>query len=836
MKNIITITIAVFAFAYTTYAQIGSIDLTFNPTDVGYGDGLGANNTVWTTSIQSDGKIIIGGNFTSYNRITRNSIARLNANGILDTSFNPGTGANSIVYTTSIQSDGKIIIGGDFTSYNGAIRNYIARLNTDGTLDSSFNPGTGADSSVRTTSIQSDGKIIIAGSFASYNGASRNGLARLNVDGTIDNSFNPGTGANNTVNTTSIQSDGKIIIGGEFTSYNGTGRNGIARLNVDGTIDTSFNPGTGANNTVNTTSIQSDGKIIIGGGFTSYNGVAINRIARLNTNGTLDGTFNPGTGTNNTVLTTSIRSNGKIIIGGAFSTYNGMAQRNRIASLNTDGTYDNTFNSTITNLVGGNIVYTTSIQSNGRLIIGGNFGKNIARLNTNGTDDDSLESTTGVDYVGGNTNSPKVYTTSIQSDGKIIIGGEFNRYNGILISGIARLNTDGTLDTTFNPGTGPNNTVYATSIQSDGKIIIGGSFNSYNGTARSRIARLNVNGTLDTSFNPGTGANSTVYSTSIQGDGTIIIGGDFTSYNGTVRNRIARLNTDGTNSSFNSGTGANSTVHTTSIQSDGTIIIGGRFASYNGTTRRGIARLNANGTLNNSFSPGFGPNLNTVVQTTSIQSDGKIIVGGYFTSSNGTASYIARLNVDGTLDTSFTPGTGADNDVNTTSIQSDGTIIIGGKFTSYNGTTRKGIARLNANGTLNNSFSPGFGLYPVISTISVQSDGKIIVGGDFTSYNGTGRNSIARINGAVALSNPVFEKNAMVIYPNPTNSKVFFDNSNYNFKEVAVYNYLGQEIAKNSFSNSINNEEVDMSGLDTGIYILKFNNGKTNQSVKIVKQ
>ena len=135
MKKIFTTTIALLAFI--TYAQPGTIDLTFNPTDVGFGSGFGTNNVVLTTSIQSDGKIIIGGWFTSYNGIARNRIARLNTDGTLDATFNPGTGANSAVYTTSIQSDGKIIIGGNFTSYNGTGRNRIARINGNNVLNTS---------------------------------------------------------------------------------------------------------------------------------------------------------------------------------------------------------------------------------------------------------------------------------------------------------------------------------------------------------------------------------------------------------------------------------------------------------------------------------------------------------------------------------------------------------------------------------------------------------------------------------------------------------------------------------------------------------------------------
>jgi len=150
--------------------------------------------------------------------------------GTLDTSFDPGTGPNAFVYSTAIQTDGKILIGGIFASYNGTARSCIARVNSDGSLDTSFDPGTGADISTEVFAIQNDGKIIIGGNFTSYNGSARNYIARLNADGTLDTTFDPGTGADVFVHTTTIQSDGKLIIGGEFTDYNGNAINRVARL------------------------------------------------------------------------------------------------------------------------------------------------------------------------------------------------------------------------------------------------------------------------------------------------------------------------------------------------------------------------------------------------------------------------------------------------------------------------------------------------------------------------------------------------------------------------------------------------------------------------------
>lgn len=436
----------------------------------------------------------------------------------------------------------------------------------------------------------------------------------------------------------------------------------------------------------------------------------------------------------------------------------------------------------------------------------------------------------------GPNNLGKISTTSIQSDGKIIIGGSFISYNGTIIkNSIARLNTDGTLDTTFDTTIGFNfgnvtpPYVSTTAIQSNGKIIIGGSFDHYATTYSPRIARLNSNGTPDTTFNVGDGANGAVKSISIQSDGKIIIAGDFTSYNGIARNRIARLNTNGTlDTSFNVGNGANNTVSTTVIQNNGKIVIGGKFSSYNGIAKWQIARLNTNGTLDTTFNTFSNIGVPYGINSLAIQSDGKIIAVGNIPlySTNTTTSSIVRFNIDGTLDNTFNNYLGVVQpfDIYTTSIQSDGKIIIGGTFFTINGISRNRIARMNTDGTLDTSFNPGTGLGTesnnYISTISIQSDGKIIIGGDFTAYNGIGRKSIARINGDNTLSTNLFNKNTLVIYPNPSNGIYTLQTNEINdTKSISIYTLLGQKIYDAVISS--NETTIDISNQPKGVYLYK---------------
>ncbi len=371
-----------------SFSQVGNNDPTFNTIDTGNGGVYGFNNNVYVVATQSDGKIVVGGNFTSFNGTARTRIARLNADGTLDPSFVPTTGADDKVWAIAIQSDGKIIIGGQFTSYNGTGRKYIARLKSDGAIDPSFDPGTGFDAPILLNSIvvQSSGKIIVGGSFLTYNGTTRLRLTRLTSVGGIDVSFDVGSGFNNDIYTVAIQNDGKVLVGGSFTTYRGTTRNRIARLDSLGAIDATFDPGTGFNTgAVYKIAVQSDGKIIAVGSFFSYQGNASSRIVRINSDASYDGTFAIGTGLNNITYETFVFNN-KVIAAGGFTSFNGTTKGN-IARLKSTGGIDASFG---TGTGSASVIYSSAIQTSStgkKIIIGGGFtsfdgvGRNrIARL------------------------------------------------------------------------------------------------------------------------------------------------------------------------------------------------------------------------------------------------------------------------------------------------------------------------------------------------------------------------------------------------------------------------------------------------------------------------
>jgi uncharacterized delta-60 repeat protein len=166
-----------------------------------------------------------------YNGSSRRGIARVNTNGSLDTLFNPGSvSVDNEILTLALQPDNKVIIGGDFTTFNTISRTHIARLNTNGTLDTTFNPGSGADAPVMAVAVQPNGKILMGGSFGTVNSFSRSRIARLLANGTVDTNFNPGTGVDNAVEALALQTDGKVVLGGLFTNFNGHATTNLARV------------------------------------------------------------------------------------------------------------------------------------------------------------------------------------------------------------------------------------------------------------------------------------------------------------------------------------------------------------------------------------------------------------------------------------------------------------------------------------------------------------------------------------------------------------------------------------------------------------------------------
>lgn len=436
-----------------------------------------------------------------------------------------------------------------------------------------------------------------------------------------------------------------------------------------------------------------------------------------------------------------------------------------------------------------------------------------------------------------------VIAIALQSDGKILVGGSFTSYNGVNANRIIRLNANGTIDNTFNFGTGFNSSVSDILVLPDGKIIVVGYFSTYKGLTKNKILKLNSDGSIDNSFSSiGSSTAIGIRTVGIQSDNKILISRIFTTSGGSViNNDIVRLNTNGSiDNTFDTGSGfTNGSVETFKIASDGKIYVVGDFLIYKGVTlsMKRIIRLNSDGTRDTTFS--FGTGYSGRVSDIALQTDGKIVAGGdFFSYSNSVNTYkVNRIESNGNDDAFGLNGfpfnnSTTNNFVRSLAIQNDGKVIVGGQFTQYNNIPNINIVRLNndSTGSRDNTFLTGNGFNSDVKKIVIQPDGKILVGGYFTDFNGTTYNRIIRLNGTTVLSTENFESVKINIYPNPVKDFLNIQNSQkYDFE---IYNMLGKLVLK---GDNIENQ-INVNTLTKGIYILKLINDEKIFNKKFIKE
>jgi uncharacterized delta-60 repeat protein len=296
--------------------------------------------------VAGDGTVVAAGLETNgLNSVVR----RLTATGALDGTLDHGIsgGVSPWVYALARQSDGRTLVSGLFTRVDGLPRTNLFRIHTDGTLDESFKTNFTSGGGILALAQQADGKILVGGYFTNVLGVARRGLARLQLDGTVDTTFNIGTGVQGMVKAISVQADGRILIGGHFYSVQGVLRQGIARLTSSGALDMTFDPHTGAElvdgdespdgPSVNAIAIQGDGRIVVAGQFATFGGAVRSNLARLAWDGSVDENFNPGAGTDGTIHALSIDADGEVIVAGDFTQANHVP-RSGVARFQNDGT------------------------------------------------------------------------------------------------------------------------------------------------------------------------------------------------------------------------------------------------------------------------------------------------------------------------------------------------------------------------------------------------------------------------------------------------------------------------------------------------------------------
>ncbi len=597
------------------------------------------------------------------------------------------------------------------------------------------------------------GEYLAAGKFIYYDSLRCRGIVKLYPNGCVDLSFKTGIGIDTGgVYSMALQKDNKIVLGGTFKSYNGHASVGLVRLNADGTYDSTFTVA-GFDDYVNSVTVDTNNKILVGGGFAHYGLQACGGIVSLNENGSMNGSFVAGTGFNNGVARIVMLPDNNLLVMHRSSYYNNKKITGMVRLFN-NGIRDTTFNLTTT-------YNTTSPDSfgyinnviplgTGKYLVATTYdynyhGSSVYRLLPDGTIDRTYKP---VIARSGGTSYYDYADMIIQPDKKVIVFGLFITVNGKPNTGFFRVNEDGSVDTTFNRGNsfstrGALDFINAVVIGKNNRIVIGGKFPVWGIDRRHNIAEVDANGDVIYSFMPTRDAYSGITSVTDAGNGKMYLGGYFPAFESRNYFSLIRVNNDGSiDESFNTNNGFFPGVSTTNsviVQPDHKVLVAGGFGSFGNKYYDNILRLNSDGSLDTTFKSkhpfGFsGGDVNVIA----LQKDGKIIAGGKFDSYNNIPrNKLLRLNADGTLDTTFKVGSGFDYDVMSLYLYDDGRIMVGGSFFKYNGKSQKAIVRLNADGSVDNSFSTGTGMDGIVYQIMKRADDKLVlVGTVFHKYNG----------------------------------------------------------------------------------------------------
>ncbi|MCC3158975.1 T9SS type A sorting domain-containing protein [Hymenobacter sp. 15J16-1T3B] len=655
--------------------------------------------------------------------------------------YAPGT-----VYAAVEQPDGKRIINGAFLRINGgSVASRLVRLNADGSLDNTFLQNVGAATAVQRMHLLSNGQVLLVGfggSATTAGGVSRSGgLLRLNADGTGDASFDAGSGPTSQLYSVTYLDDaavlpsGKVVAVGPFDHFNGAATNNIVGLNANGSLDTSFNPGTGANDEILTVVALPSGKLLIGGYFTSYNGFNCDGLARLNADGSFDTSFTATT--NGGVENITVQPDGKILLAGQF--YPTTSTTTTLIRLNANGTPDNTFaQPTQAYFPGSFYGDAMHVQADGKIVVIGGSGSSpyLTRLNPNGTIDATYQVGTGPNA------SP--YSLTALASGGTLVAGNFSDFNGTPDRTLIQLSSAGAVDAAFQPKIQTNAGIYAAVRQADGKYVVGGTFTEINGQPARRLARINTDGSLDQQYGYNSGGLGTAVNDIVLQNGSAVVA---------TGTQVLRFQSTGAIDNTFAPTAFSGPVSRLVLQPDGRLLAGGSFSFYSNRSVAGLVRLDGAGNYDASFAPvTTGANAISQFHNMALQPDGKLLVEAYARTTSTATSRVMRLLANGTVDASFTALTltnpsGSNSSTYRTyalALQPDGKILLGGAFGAVGGTPRANLARLNADGTIDTGFTPA-ALTGTVFSLAVQPNNRLLVGGAFTSTAGLPAN-LARLN------------------------------------------------------------------------------------------
>jgi uncharacterized delta-60 repeat protein len=669
---------------------------------------------------RSDSTLLVGGNFSVTGSTTYRDLALLSPSGVLDESFWSAFAGQGTINSLAVQSDDQVLCGGVGLQLAQVATNptrHLIRIQANGFADGAYPVFYGPRAYVTglatdSTNPSYPNRLTVAGAFNSGTATQINWRSTLTNAGAVITNEADGASNDGPILAVLSADGGKSYVAGNFTKAFGLSSNRVMRRNSDGSLDGTFATGTGPNGDVTGALRLADDSLILIGAFTSFNGTACNRIVHLLSNGAVDPSFGIGSGANAPILAIGALSGGGIWLAGAFTTINGQSRKG-LAVINTAGTLQATFAS---------------------------FNPGYATAPTFAVND-----------------------LAAQPDGKTVIGGDFNWFGGVWSPYLARVNTNGAVDTTFSAGLGPDGVVHDVALRSDGLIYAAGDLMGVATRPIGGVARFTAAGAVDTAFAPivtrTDNSPAPVYAVLPLSGNQVLVGGHVRKVATVDRSPLARLNTDGgLDAAFNpqipitSGTG----LATYALAADdGGYDVGG-YVTYESLSRGFFTRVTATGGIDPAFTP-TTPSAGVVIANSTVreivvQPDGKAVFCGDFTEIIDGSFFdrpqrrgLARYTAAGALD-AFDSTTGAASltYVDSLSLEPEGGILFAGGFTKYNDVNRARLARTTAAGALDTSFDPGAGVTArarVIRRVGVTTG---LIGGEFSTYDGVSRPGLAR--------------------------------------------------------------------------------------------
>ncbi len=647
----------------------------------------------------------------------------------LDTTFNT-LDNSSIYYVNAVvkQSD-KLVIAGFFNKVANVSCGNICRLLNDSVVDPSFITGTGFNREVKKVVVLPSDKMYVMGAFTSYSNVNINYLMRLNANGTPDLTFTPNFDVGSVLKDFAVQSDGMLVVVGQFNTYSGYPRKNLVRLKANGNLDLTFNSGDANNGVFNKVALQSTDKIILAGEFSKHLSKNVTSIVRLLSTGNVDDTFS---------CTLAINGNNVVAINAVFIHPNDEITIPRkelypieASRYNNDGgllyKYSFLVNESSVLLPNGNFLSGSSYDYED-----GAFRKFPIEYSAAGNIVKSYNASGWYYSYDFSYDSPsKLFVI----DGQVYMGSNYYETNGMLPRRFIRLTDANEIDFHFLPQGGPNYSITDLAKHSLNKYILIGGFTRIGTVKIKTIAMVDSTCVVDPTFNPGSGFNGPALCVAIQADGKIIVGGDFTFYNNQPAPHIIRLMPDGSmDATFNIGSGVDYPVYDIQIIDTDKILVAGVFGQYNNTEVSNVVCLNMDGSANGVFNSNAGTGTNGRIRKI-YATDSNIYLIGDFNFYNGNISkHIVRLNIDGTYDDTFNPGQGDNGSLND-AVEYNNKLYVVGDFTMFNSLSIRSMAKLNLDGTMETSFySPTFTGSPILPGINIGVFSNTIV---YTGCNST---------------------------------------------------------------------------------------------------